>query len=89
MPLPFHHGRANQTTKLPSCETDPVVGFMAPPKHGACPASPPNTLMLKGFMALPRYGRVEEIAGMVAYLAGPEVGYVTGASLTIGGGFNA
>jgi 3-oxoacyl-[acyl-carrier protein] reductase len=44
---------------------------------------------LKGFMALTRYGTVEEIAGLVAYLATPESGYVTGASLTIDGGFTA
>jgi 3-oxoacyl-[acyl-carrier protein] reductase len=44
---------------------------------------------LKGLMALPRYGRTEEIAGFVAYLAGPEAGYITGASLTIDGGFAA
>lgn len=41
------------------------------------------------FMALPRYGKADEIAGMVAYLASPEAAYVTGASLTIDGGFNA
>jgi 3-oxoacyl-[acyl-carrier protein] reductase len=40
-------------------------------------------------MALPRYGTVEEVAAMVAYLAGPEAGFVTGASLTIDGGFTA
>lgn len=45
--------------------------------------------MLKKVNALPRYGTVEEIAGMVAYLAGPEAGYITGASLTIDGGFSA
>src|SRR5262249_53131328 len=44
---------------------------------------------LKKLMALPRYGSAEEIAGMVAYLAGPEAGFVTGASLTIDGGFTA
>ncbi len=44
---------------------------------------------LKGLMALPRYGKVEEIASFVAYLAGPEAGYVTGASLTVDGGFGA
>lgn len=44
---------------------------------------------LKGLMALPRYGRPEEIASFVAYLAGPEAGYITGASLTIDGGFSA
>jgi len=40
-------------------------------------------------LALPRYGTVDEIAAMVAYLAGPEAGFVTGASLTIDGGFTA
>jgi 3-oxoacyl-[acyl-carrier protein] reductase len=40
-------------------------------------------------MALPRYGTVDEVAAMVAYLAGPEAGFVTGASLTIDGGFTA
>ncbi|HEY2892930.1 MAG TPA: SDR family oxidoreductase [Pirellulales bacterium] len=45
--------------------------------------------MLKKLMALPRYGSGDEIAGMVAYLAGPEAGFVTGASLTIDGGFTA
>src|SRR5262249_33937645 len=44
---------------------------------------------LKKLMALPRYGAPDEIAAMVAYLAGPEAGYVTGASLTIDGGFTA
>ena len=45
--------------------------------------------MIKGLMALDRYGRAEEIAAFVAYLAGPEAGYITGASLTIDGGFAA
>jgi 3-oxoacyl-[acyl-carrier protein] reductase len=45
--------------------------------------------MLKKLMALPRYARADEIAAMVAYLAGPEAGFVTGASLTIDGGFTA
>ena len=44
---------------------------------------------LKGLMALPRYGKAEEIASFVAYLAGPEAGYITGASLTIDGGYLA
>jgi 3-oxoacyl-[acyl-carrier protein] reductase len=44
---------------------------------------------LKKLMALPRYGSADEIAAMVAYLAGPEAGFVTGASLTIDGGFGA
>jgi len=45
--------------------------------------------MLRKLMALPRYGTVDEVAAMVAYLAGPEAGFVTGASLTIDGGFTA
>ncbi|VVE66239.1 oxidoreductase [Pandoraea captiosa] len=40
-------------------------------------------------MAIKRHGRPEEIAGMVAYLASDAAGFVTGASLTIDGGFNA
>ncbi|MCU6501110.1 3-oxoacyl-ACP reductase FabG [Rugamonas sp. A1-17] len=44
---------------------------------------------LKAMMALPRYGSVEEIASFVSYLAGPEAGYITGASLSIDGGFGA
>ncbi|BBP75704.1 3-oxoacyl-ACP reductase FabG [Pseudomonas gingeri NCPPB 3146 = LMG 5327] len=44
---------------------------------------------LISLMAGGRYGRVEEIASFVAYLAGPEAGYITGASLTIDGGFSA
>lgn len=38
---------------------------------------------------LKRYGRVEDIAPMVAFIAGPDSGYITGASLTIDGGTNA
>jgi 3-oxoacyl-[acyl-carrier protein] reductase len=45
--------------------------------------------MLKGMMALGRYGKADEIAGFVAYLASAEAGYVTGASLSIDGGFSA
>lgn len=53
------------------------------------PADGPFAETLKGFMAVPRYGTGEEVAGMVAYLAGPESGFVTGSSLTIDGGFSA
>ncbi len=45
--------------------------------------------MLKKQIAVLRYGTAEEIAGMVAYLAGPEAGYITGANLMIDGGFSA
>ena len=39
--------------------------------------------------ALKRYGHVEEIAAMVAFIAGPDAAYITGASLTVDGGTNA
>jgi len=39
--------------------------------------------------ALKRYGKVEDIAAMVAFVAGPEADYITGANLTVDGGTNA
>jgi 3-oxoacyl-[acyl-carrier protein] reductase len=53
------------------------------------PANSDFAESLIGLMAIGRYGHVEEIASFVAYLAGPEAGYITGASLTIDGGFSA
>jgi len=44
---------------------------------------------LRALMSLPRYGSAAEVAAMVVYLAGPEAGFITGASLTIDGGFTA
>lgn len=37
---------------------------------------------------LGRYGNVNEIAGLVAYLSGDESQYITGSTITIDGGFN-
>ncbi|MNP30154.1 Cyclic-di-GMP-binding biofilm dispersal mediator protein [compost metagenome] len=53
------------------------------------PADGESAEYIKGLIALARYGKDEEIASFVAYLAGPEAGYITGASLTIDGGFSA
>jgi 3-oxoacyl-[acyl-carrier protein] reductase len=39
--------------------------------------------------ALKRYGNVEEVAALVAFVAGPESSYITGASLTVDGGTNS
>ena len=43
----------------------------------------------KALTALNRYGSVDDIAALVAFVAGPESSYITGASLTIDGGTNA
>jgi 3-oxoacyl-[acyl-carrier protein] reductase len=43
----------------------------------------------KAATALNRYGKVDEIAAMVAFVAGPEASYITGANLTVDGGMNA
>jgi 3-oxoacyl-[acyl-carrier protein] reductase len=39
--------------------------------------------------ALKRYGHVQEVAALVAFVAGPEASYITGTSLTVDGGTNA
>jgi 3-oxoacyl-[acyl-carrier protein] reductase len=39
--------------------------------------------------ALKRYGNVEDIAAMVAFVASPAASYITGANFTVDGGMNA
>ena len=43
----------------------------------------------KAITALNRYGQVNEVAALVAFVAGPESSYITGANLTVDGGTNA
>jgi 3-oxoacyl-[acyl-carrier protein] reductase len=43
----------------------------------------------KAVTALNRYGKVEEVAALVAFVASPEASYITGANLTVDGGTNA
>jgi 3-oxoacyl-[acyl-carrier protein] reductase len=56
-------------------DMNPVDGDFAPVQHGV--------------MALKRHGHADEVAAMIAYLAGPEAAFVTGADLLIDGGFAA
>src|SRR6266481_2426436 len=56
-------------------ELNPAAGDWAAPQKAAT--------------ALNRYGHVDDIAAMVAFVAGPEASYITGANLTVDGGVNA
>ncbi len=53
------------------------------------PASGDWAVPQKATTALGRYGQVEEVAALVAFVAGPESSYITGANLTVDGGTNA
>jgi 3-oxoacyl-[acyl-carrier protein] reductase len=53
------------------------------------PAASEWAVPQKAQTALNRYGHVDDIAGMVAFVAGPEASYITGANLTVDGGMNA
>ena len=55
----------------------------------ANPADGPMKDLMHGFMAVKRHGRADEVAGMVAWLSGPEAGFVTGAMHTIDGACGA
>ena len=56
-------------------ELNPAAGDWAVPQKAAT--------------ALGRYGSVDEVAALVAFVAGPEASYITGANLTVDGGTNA
>jgi 3-oxoacyl-[acyl-carrier protein] reductase len=53
------------------------------------PATGDWSVPQKAATALDRYGQVDEIAAVVAFIAGPESSYITGANLTVDGGTNA
>jgi 3-oxoacyl-[acyl-carrier protein] reductase len=56
-------------------ELNPATGEWATPQKAAT--------------ALGRYGHVDEVAALVAFVASPESSYITGANLTVDGGTNA
>jgi 3-oxoacyl-[acyl-carrier protein] reductase len=51
--------------------------------------SAPHAEAVKTLIPLARMADVSEIAGFVSYLASDEAGFITGASLTIDGGYVA
>jgi 3-oxoacyl-[acyl-carrier protein] reductase len=53
------------------------------------PAASEWAVPQKAATALDRFGHVDEVAALVAFVAGPESSYVTGANLTVDGGMNA
>jgi 3-oxoacyl-[acyl-carrier protein] reductase len=53
------------------------------------PAAGEWAIPQKAATALDRYGSVDEVAALVAFVAGPEASYITGANLTVDGGTNA
>ncbi|SDH53560.1 SDR family NAD(P)-dependent oxidoreductase [Chitinophaga filiformis] len=52
------------------------------------PANSAHADMVRSMMALQHYGHVSDIAGIVSFLASPKSGFITGAFLTIDGGFS-
>lgn len=50
------------------------------------PADGDFAQQMKSLIPLGRYGKVEEIAGAVAFLAGPDASYITGTTLNVDGG---
>ena len=53
------------------------------------PADGPQAADQLGRMAIPRYGTPEDVAALVAFVAGPEAGSINGTGLTVDGGANA
>ncbi|NRA16116.1 MAG: 3-oxoacyl-ACP reductase FabG [Oceanospirillaceae bacterium] len=53
------------------------------------PANGEYADVLRGLMAIPRFGDPEDIAGFVSWLASAESRFITGTGLTIDGGTNA
>lgn len=82
----FTHGLARELgpkgITVNNLQPGPVATDMNP-EHGDFSDT------LRKTLAVGRYGRPEEVAALVAHLAGPEAGYITAAQIKIDGGFAA
>ncbi|TCD06817.1 SDR family oxidoreductase [Erythrobacteraceae bacterium CFH 75059] len=64
-------------------------GFFATEANHAMVSDPAVAEHLRRRTALGRWGRPDEIAGAVAFLAGDEAAYITGQTLSIDGGYTS
>ena len=67
-----------------------AIQFLDPPAIEGIPAEL-SSIILRCLKKNPldRYGSVDEVAALLAFVAGPESSYITGANLTVDGGTNA
>jgi NAD(P)-dependent dehydrogenase (short-subunit alcohol dehydrogenase family) len=63
-------------------------GFVATPLNATVRASGLEAI-LAARIPLRRWGTPEDVAGLVAFLVGPDAGYITGASIPIDGGLSS
>ncbi|MFI1035427.1 3-oxoacyl-ACP reductase family protein [Streptomyces sp. NPDC020951] len=52
------------------------------------PSDGDGAALMKGLTPMGRFGTPEEMTGLIAYLAGPESAFVTGATINIDGGYS-
>ena len=83
-------GRFGSATEIDFVGASPdFVLTQGQPGPTATDMSSAHAEIVKPLIPLKRMGDVSEIAGFVSYLASEEAGFITGASLTIDGGYVA